>query len=223
MNRNNLYTLILVGLLSACGGPQKEQKDSSQNKEKTDKKEETTKKKEEESSVIPGKDINFYSTRANEKLNAKNYQGALADYNIILDMAQKEGNKMDIASAYERRSVTYSFMKDYKSAIAELEKGMKFNQANAVSSSLSTMADYAKELKDYESALKFLDRAIAFDKENNLDENGLVYNDRGRLKIENLGKKEDGCADLKKSVEILTKNNPALLDVVQKNIDKYCK
>ncbi len=26
MNRNNLYTLILVGLLSACGGTQKEQK-----------------------------------------------------------------------------------------------------------------------------------------------------------------------------------------------------
>jgi tetratricopeptide (TPR) repeat protein len=168
-------------------------------------------------------DINFYSTRANEKLNLKDYQGALADYDIILGMAQKEGNNMAISSAYERRSVTYSFMKDYKSAIAELEKGLKFDQANEVSSSLSMMADYAKLLKDYESALKYLERAIVFDKENNLDENGLVYYDRGRLKIENLSKKEEGCADLKKSVEILTKNNPALIDVVQRKIDEYCK
>ncbi len=50
MKTNNLSALILFVLLSACGGPQKEQKESSQNKEKTEKKEETSKKADEKSS-----------------------------------------------------------------------------------------------------------------------------------------------------------------------------
>lgn len=168
-------------------------------------------------------DINFFSNRAEEKINLKDYKGALADFNTVLGIAEKTGDKNAIANAYNRRSMVFSFMKDYKNAIAELEKAVKVDKANA-STYFDGMATFAKEgLKDYGLSLNYLNRAIEFNKENGMAEDGIIYYYRGRLKIEKLESKEEGCEDLKKSIKLLTKSNPALLTQPQNYLDKYCK
>lgn len=176
-------------------------------------------------STYAQQDINFYSNRAEEKINLKDYKGALADFNTVLSMAEKTGDKRTMASAYYRRSIIFSFMKDYKNAIAELENAIKVDSDKANASAyFDGMATYAKEgLKDYALSLTYLNRAIEFNKENGIAEDGFMYYYRGRLKIEKLESKEEGCADLKKSIKILTVSNPAMLTQPQNYLDEYCK
>jgi len=174
-------------------------------------------------STYAQQDINFYSNRAEEKINLKDYNGALEDFKTVLGMAQKAGDKSAVANAYNRRSLVFSFMKDYKNAIAELEKAVVADKQNTTAY-LDAMATHAKNgLKDYGLSLNYLNRAIAFNKENGIAEDGSIYYERGRLKIEKLDSKEDGCADLKKAIKILAVSNPALLIHPQRYLDKYCK
>lgn len=164
-----------------------------------------------------------YSARANGKNLMEDHKGALEDLNTAIKMAEKENAKEHLFSGYHARSQTYAFLKDYKNAIADAEKSITYNNEPEGSFSAGTvgsMADYAQAMNDYPTALKYIDRSIAMYKKLDGTEptQATMYYTRALLQIENMNKKAEGCADLKKAIAIAPDD-----DMVKDAIKKYCK
>ena len=165
-----------------------------------------------------------YTTRANGKLLVEDYQGALADCNTAVAMAEKTGEKDAIFSAYFGRIVAKTSLKDYKGAIADTEVAAKNHSdtgSSFVASMLSSAANFAEEAGDFQLAVKYIDRAAVIYKQLNDDTESLMYYKRGEIQIDKLNNLKQGCADLKKA---LTINNGGIFkESITAKIAKHCK
>ncbi|MFP5344403.1 MAG: tetratricopeptide repeat protein [Gammaproteobacteria bacterium] len=129
-----------------------------------------------------------YLAEGQKKYQAKDYQGALADFDLAVNAAPRR------AEAYYWRGVTKIDLKLAKSAITDFDQAirLKKNYADAYYERA-----YAKsEIGDYQGALKDLDRVIAL-KPDHVN----AYTERGWVKLQ-LGDNRGALKDSDKAVAL---------------------
>lgn len=129
-----------------------------------------------------------YLAQGQKKYQAKDYQGALADFDLAVNAAPKN------AEAYYWRGVTKIDLKLSKSAITDFDQAirLKKNYTDAYYERA-----YAKsEIGDYQGALKDLDKVIALKPD---DVN--AYNERGWVKMQ-LGDHRGALRDSDKAIAL---------------------
>lgn len=129
-----------------------------------------------------------YLAQGQKKYQAKDYQGALADFDLAVNAAPKS------AEAYYWRGVTKIDLKLAKSAITDFDQAtrLKKNYTEAYFERA-----YAKsEINDYQGALKDLDTLIAL-KPDHVN----AYNERGWVKLQ-LGDQRGALGDADKAIAL---------------------
>lgn len=163
-----------------------------------------------------------YESRANGYMLLQDYKKALEDATTALKMAEKAGEKIYIASASHIRAQVCMGLQDWKGAIENYEKSVKNREADSFTASiLNDMSGCAVNLKDYDNALKYIDRAIEIYKKLGDNTEGTMYYSRGLIKIENMNKKAEGCADLKNALKF--GKAAGIKDMIEDAIKKHCK
>jgi tetratricopeptide (TPR) repeat protein len=146
-----------------------------------------------------------YCNRAVAERNLGNYQDALMDCNLSLEIYQE-----DVVTHFVRGRVRYN-LQDYQGAIEDFNYAAENSQDSLEHAQLYYHRGMAKlSLQDYSGALTDFTTAISIN-----PQDAASFTNRGVAKIQS-GQKESGCQDLNTGFE-LGDNNANALKI------KYCK
>lgn len=135
-----------------------------------------------------------YVESGNAKLNRKDYQGAIADYNRALDLDS------NYANAYYNRGIAKGRMGASRSAIEDFKQAIKIDPNNA--DTYSNLGNLTIRINDYE-AISYLNRAIQIN-----PNHANAYANRGMARF-NLQDYEGAIADYDRSLA-LDPNHPGV-------------
>lgn len=140
--------------------------------------------------------------RAGEKMDAKDYTGAIADYNKAINIVPED------AELYYYRGGAKDQLKDYKDAITDYTRAIKLKPRDPNFYYSRAISKYF--LKDYAGSIADCSKAIEI-KPKNAD----AYYFRGLAKHSS-GLKDGGCSDFKKAVELGDKD-------AKEALKEFCK
>jgi tetratricopeptide (TPR) repeat protein len=144
--------------------------------------------------------IEYYWQRGFIHWLLKDFQVAIADYTKVIDNPSKIDSS-SLINAYRHRGFTYYNLKEYNKAISDTTKAIELDPKNADLYQLRSVS--RSSLKDFEGAVADLSQAI----EIKPDSCDLYFLRSIIFKIKNeLKNEKKAIADLKKAVEICTKN-----------------
>lgn len=101
-------------------------------------------------------DADMIYQRGIQKLNNKNYEGALRDFSIVIDL------KPSFAEAYKQRAFVNSRLNNYKQAIKDLSKVIELDPDNNINAyyfrglNKSMILDDYGAIQDFSEVLKYL-------------------------------------------------------------------
>ncbi len=155
---------------------------------------------------IPPELINEYLTQADIKYQNRNYQEALIDYSIIIEIDEN-----NVRAFNSRAAVKYQ-LKDYRGAFEDYSEAIKIN-ANSIYAYygrgylLQIIEEYERAIADYTKVIELDDQFV------------LAYRNRG-LSYDKLGDKRKAKSDFKKAARILKKqDNIEAYEEIQQLID----
>jgi len=132
----------------------------------------------------------FLMQRAFNRIQTKDYEGALKDYNEALKLNANN------AAAYVSRGTLYAlYINDFKAAFADFDKAIELDPK--MGGAYYNRAELKVNLKDYKGALSDFDQAAELSP--NL---ASIFYKRGNLKFANLNDKAGACVDWKKAKEL---------------------
>lgn len=143
--------------------------------------------------------IKYYYYSGYSKQKSNDYEGAIAAYSKVLDYDKS------YTTAYISRGSAYLDIKKYNEAIDDYSEAIKQTPINAQAYAYRGRAYY--ELKDSINSLIDYDKAISLDREF-----AYAYYQRGLLKYSVLKQFEDGCSDLKISLQLGMTEAKELID-----------
>ncbi|MFW5886861.1 MAG: tetratricopeptide repeat protein, partial [Bacteroidota bacterium] len=135
----------------------------------------------------PSHYFGFFS-RGNFKIQAKDYPGALQDFNKSLEIKPKN------ADCLNSRSNAKYYLKDYKGALNDLNRVIEINPAYQIG--YKNRAEILSQLGMNEDAIKDYDQLIKL-----TPNYAFAYYKRGLLKNK-MGKKQEACDDLKIAIKL---------------------
>ena len=129
-----------------------------------------------------------YFKLGEQKYNKKDYQGAIADLDKVIELNPK------YFDAYNNRGVVKGKLKQHKKAIADFDKAIKLNPKDAQAYYNRGVAK--KTLKQYKEAIADYDKAIKLN-----PEDAAAYNNRGVAK-RTLKQYKEAITDYDKAIEL---------------------
>lgn len=167
----------------------------------------------------------YYVGRANAYNNLKKHQEAVKDCDKAIELAlkapQDDNYNSNLANGYQSRANAKQFLNDYQGAIADLEMQIKY-ASEFKANILADIGSLFEQLKDYTNALKYYTQSVEayLAQEGDSGKSGAasVLWSRALLQINQMKKQAEGCADLKKSLELRPD-----YDLVKYDFEKYCK
>lgn len=136
--------------------------------------------------------IQAFENRGVAKFQLKDFKGARADYDLALEIDSQDFN------THGRRGWALFYLQDLKGAIDDFNIAIEGARDNVQYYTGRGQAKY--QLRDYEGALSDFNRVIKMWYSGKEEKSKALFW-RGLLKFD-LGKKEEGCLDLKKSTEL---------------------
>jgi len=133
--------------------------------------------------------IQAYENRGVAKYYLQDYRGALEDFNKALIINPNDYN------TYGRRGWAKFYLQDSRGAIDDFTKAIEGGRNDAQYYNIRGRIKY--NLQDYEGAMDDFNRVIKF-RAGDKEQRGIAYYWRGLVEID-LGQKENGCLDLRKS------------------------
>lgn len=142
--------------------------------------------------------MDYYWLRGNIHWQLKDNQATIADYTKVIDNPS-EIDSSRLSSAYSFRGSAYHNLEEYNKAIADINKAIELDPKNADLYQYRSTSRYF--LKDFEGAVADFSKVIEI-KPDSCD----IYLLRSRIFQVVLKDEKKAIADLKKAVEICTKN-----------------
>ncbi|HOB84364.1 MAG TPA: tetratricopeptide repeat protein [Bacteroidales bacterium] len=133
--------------------------------------------------------LQAYENRGVAKYYLNDFTGAIEDYNKALDINPDDYN------TFGRRGYARFQLNDFKTAVADFSEALKGNQNDAGFLTIRGQAKY--KLLDYQGAINDFNKVIkswSFTKQ----QKSKAFYWRGLVKID-MGRKEEGCTDLRKA------------------------
>ena len=103
------------------------------------------------------KRISVYHYRGLAKLSLRDYRGAIADFDRVIEINPQH------AGAYSNRGLAYYRWNNYKTAIADYDRAIEINPQHAIAHSNRGLAYY--KLNNYKTAIADYDRAIEINRQ----------------------------------------------------------
>lgn len=143
--------------------------------------------------------IKYHYYNGYSKQKSNDYEGAITAYTKVLDYDKS------YTTAYISRGSAYLDLRKYNEAIADYSEAIKQNPTNAKAYAYRGRAYY--EIKDSINSLNDYDKSISLD-----GKFAYAYYQRGLLKYSVLKQFEDGCSDLKISLQLGMTEAKELID-----------
>jgi tetratricopeptide (TPR) repeat protein len=135
----------------------------------------------------------FYNKRGLQRQNAGSYQGAIEDYQRLLELSPQN------ATALNLMGVCYYYSKDYKNAVAYYEKAYEFDDSNT-SIFLNNMGMAYSKMGKLNKAAALLEELQQL-----IPDDGLVYRDWS-LYYSIIGNVEAALSNLEKAIKLGYRN-----------------